>query len=49
VNAPGPFGAGKKNFEAWSGVLDKLAADIGKDYFKPCELMKSGGFAKMRK
>ena len=49
MNAPGPFGAGKKNFEAWSGVLDKLAVDIGKDYFKPCELMKSGGFVKMRK
>ena len=39
----------QKNFEAWTGVLEKLAADTGKDYFKACDLMKSGGFAKMRK
>lgn len=49
MNAPGPFGAGKKNFAAWAELLEKLAADTGKDYFKPCELMKSGGFVKMRK
>ncbi|MFX1275784.1 MAG: 3-hydroxyacyl-CoA dehydrogenase NAD-binding domain-containing protein [Promethearchaeota archaeon] len=49
MNVPGPFGAGKKNFEKWSGILNELADKTGKDYLRPCELMKSGEFAKMRK
>ncbi len=49
MNAPGPFGAGKKNYEAWAKVLNDLADKTGKDYFRPIELMKSGEFAKMRK
>jgi len=49
MNAPGPFGAGKKNFEAWAKVLNDLADKTGKDYFRPIELMKSGEFSKMRK
>ena len=49
MNTPGPFGAGKRNFAEWSELLEKLAAETGKEYFKPCELMKSGGFVKMRK
>jgi enoyl-CoA hydratase/3-hydroxyacyl-CoA dehydrogenase len=49
MNAPGPFGAGKKNYEAWAKVLNDLADKTGKDYFRPIDLMKSGEFAKMRK
>jgi enoyl-CoA hydratase/3-hydroxyacyl-CoA dehydrogenase len=49
MNSPGPFAAGKKNYEKWSQILEELAEKTGKEYLKPCELMKSGGFIKMRK
>jgi enoyl-CoA hydratase/3-hydroxyacyl-CoA dehydrogenase len=49
MNAPGPFGAGKRNYEEWAGILEELADKTGKDYFRPIELMKTGGFTKMRK
>ncbi|UCC19337.1 MAG: 3-hydroxyacyl-CoA dehydrogenase family protein [Promethearchaeota archaeon] len=49
MNSPGPFGAGKNNYEKWSGLLEELADKTGKEYFRPCALMKSGGFVKMRK
>ncbi|NHJ19586.1 MAG: 3-hydroxyacyl-CoA dehydrogenase [Candidatus Lokiarchaeota archaeon] len=49
MNTPGPFGAGKKNFEKWSQLLEDLADKTGKDYLRPCELMKTGGFVDMRK
>lgn len=49
MNTPGPFGAGKKNYEKWSKMLEDLAAKTGKEYLKPCNLMKSGGFVSMRK
>ncbi len=40
---------GKKQFEKWSKLLDDLADKTGKEYLRPCELMKSGGFVTMRK
>ena len=49
MNTPGPFGGGKNQFEKWSNLLDELADKTGKEYLRPCELMKSGSFAKMRK
>ena len=49
MNAPGPFGAGKKNYEAWAKVLNDLADKTGKEYFRPIDMMKSGEFLKMRK
>ncbi|MBD3195783.1 MAG: 3-hydroxyacyl-CoA dehydrogenase family protein [Candidatus Lokiarchaeota archaeon] len=49
MNSPGPFGWGKKNFEKAAQILEELADETGKDYFRPIELMKSGGFKKMRK
>jgi len=49
MNTPGPFGGGKNQYEKWSTLLNELADKTGKDYFRPCELMKSGGFVKMRK
>ena len=49
MNTPGPFAAGKKQFEKWAKILEELADKTGKEYLKPCELMKSGEFVKMRK
>ena len=49
MNTPGPFGAGKKQYEKWSKLLEDLVAETGKEYLKPCDLMKTGGFVKMRK
>lgn len=49
MNTPGPFGAGKNQYEKWAKMLEELADKTGKDYLRPCELMKSGEFVKMRK
>lgn len=49
MNTPGPFSAGKNQYEKWAKILEELADKTGKNYLKPCNLMKSGGFAKMRK
>ncbi|MHA1723658.1 MAG: 3-hydroxyacyl-CoA dehydrogenase NAD-binding domain-containing protein [Promethearchaeota archaeon] len=49
MNTPGPFGAGKKNWQKWSELLEELADKTGKEYLRPCELMKTGEFVKMRK
>ncbi|MBA7516407.1 Fatty acid oxidation complex subunit alpha [subsurface metagenome] len=49
MNTPGPFAAGKKQFEKWAKILEELADKTGMEYLKPCELMKSGGFVSMRK
>jgi len=46
---PGPFSAGKHNYEKWSKMLRDLAEKMHKNYLKPCELMRSGDFLKMRK
>jgi enoyl-CoA hydratase/3-hydroxyacyl-CoA dehydrogenase len=49
MNTPGPFSGGKNNYEKWSKMLNELADKTGKNYFRPCQLMSSGGFTKMRK
>jgi enoyl-CoA hydratase/3-hydroxyacyl-CoA dehydrogenase len=49
MNTPGPFSAGKSNYENWSQMLEELADETGKDYLRPCNLMRSGEFVKMRK
>lgn len=46
---PGPFIAGKKKYNEYSKLLEELAERIGKPYLRPCNLMKSGEFLKMRK
>ncbi len=46
---PGPFVPGKKKYEAWSRLLDEFADKSGKEYARPCDLMRSGGFIAMRK
>jgi enoyl-CoA hydratase/3-hydroxyacyl-CoA dehydrogenase len=49
MDMPGPFGSGKRNYEKWSKMLEELAEESGINYLKPCDLMKSGGFLRMRK
>jgi len=49
MDMPGPFGAGKKNYEKWVIMLEELAETTKINYFKPCEMMKSGAFLKLRK
>jgi enoyl-CoA hydratase/3-hydroxyacyl-CoA dehydrogenase len=49
TSMPGPFSAGKHNYQNWSKLLEELAEETGKNYLKPCALMKSGDFVKMRK
>jgi len=49
MDMPGPFGAGKKNYEKWALMLEELAEMTQINYFKPCDMMKSGAFLKLRK
>jgi len=49
MDMPGPFGAGKRNYEKWSLMLEELAEKTQINYFKPCDMMKSGAFLKLRK
>jgi len=49
MDMPGPFGAGKRNYEKWSLMLEDLAETTQINYLKPCEMMKSGAFLKLRK
>ena len=46
-NSFGPFTA-RKRYEEMCKVLEDLAEETGIDYFKPCELMKSGDFLNYR-
>ena len=46
-NSFGPFTARKK-YKEMCKILDDLAEKTGIDYFKPCELMKSGDFLTYR-
>ncbi len=45
----GPFITGKKRYNEYSQLLEDLAEKLGKPYLRPCNLMKSGEFLKMRK
>jgi hypothetical protein len=49
MNVPGPFGMGKKKYQKWIEMLEELADKTGKDYLRPCEMMKTGKFLEMRK
>ncbi len=49
MSTPGPFSAGKKNFEKWTKLLEDFVEKSNISYLKPCELMKSGKFIQMRK
>jgi enoyl-CoA hydratase/3-hydroxyacyl-CoA dehydrogenase len=49
MNTPGPFSAGKNNYERWTKKLDEFVDKSGKGYLRPCDLMRTGKFVKMRK
>ena len=49
MNLPGPFGAGRRNYEKWTELLQGFVAESGINYLDPCNLMKSGRFITMRK
>ncbi|MFX1296781.1 MAG: 3-hydroxyacyl-CoA dehydrogenase family protein, partial [Promethearchaeota archaeon] len=49
MNTPGPFVAGKNNWEKYVKKLEEFVEKSGKQYLRPCELMKSGKFVNMRK
>lgn len=49
TSMPGPFSIGKQKYQSWSKLLENIAEETGKDYLKPCDLMKSGDFINMRK
>ncbi|MFX0075157.1 MAG: 3-hydroxyacyl-CoA dehydrogenase NAD-binding domain-containing protein [Candidatus Hermodarchaeota archaeon] len=47
--SPGPFAMGKKNYKQLVAKLDELVEVSGREYLKPCNLMRSGGFLDMKK
>ncbi len=49
MDMPGPFGLGKKNYEKWSQLLNNLVETTNINYYKPCEMMKTGAFLDLRK
>lgn len=49
MDMPGPFGPGKRNYKKWTSLLEEFANKSGLSYVKPCKLMKSGNFIKLRK
>ena len=49
MGTPGPFAAGKKNYENWAKLLEDFAERSSISYLKPCSLMKSGEFLKLKK
>ena len=49
MDMPGPFGAGKNNYEKWSLILEELVETTKINYYKPCDMMKTGAFLKFWK
>ena len=49
MNLPGPFGPGKRNYLKWTKLLENFAEESGINYVKPCNLLKTGKFLRMRK
>jgi len=49
MDLPGPFGAGKRNYQKWTKILEDFVEKSGLNYLTPCNLMKSGKFLEMRK
>jgi len=49
MNTPGPFGAGKNNWEKYTKKLDEFVEKSGREYLRPCELMRTGKFVNMKK
>ncbi|MFX1315004.1 MAG: 3-hydroxyacyl-CoA dehydrogenase NAD-binding domain-containing protein [Promethearchaeota archaeon] len=48
MDIPGPFSAGKRNYKKWTKLLEDFVEESGIRYLKPCNLLKSGDFIKMK-
>ena len=48
MNLPAAFSIAKRNYEKWIIRLEQLVEKTGKNYLKPCNLLKSGEFLKMK-
>ena len=48
MDMPGPFSAGKRKYLEWTKLLEKFSEESGIQYLKPCKLMASGEFIKMK-
>ncbi len=48
-HVPGPFKVGKRWYKRLSKLLGKFSEENNIEYLKPCDLMKSGAFRKMRR
>ena len=49
MDMPGPFSAGKRNYEKWTQMLESFSKESGISYIKPIKLMSSGDFIHLRK
>ena len=49
MNAPGPFGMGKRMPGKMKDLLEELVEETGVEYFKPTELLETEEFKDMRK
>ncbi|MFX1256543.1 MAG: 3-hydroxyacyl-CoA dehydrogenase family protein [Promethearchaeota archaeon] len=47
-NTPGPFGIVKGNWEIYVKKLEDFVEKTGKEYLRPCELLRSGKFIDMK-
>lgn len=44
---PGPMASNQKTYQRQVEVLEELVEFTGKEYFKPCEMLKSGKWTEM--
>ena len=49
MDMPGPFSAGKRNYEKWTLMLESFSKESGLNYIKPIELMTTGSFMQFKK
>ena len=49
MDMPGPFSAGKRKYKEWTKLLEDFSKESGLEYIKPCKLMSSGEFIKMKR
>ncbi|MHA1412035.1 MAG: 3-hydroxyacyl-CoA dehydrogenase family protein [Promethearchaeota archaeon] len=49
MDMPGPFSAGKRNYEKWTKLLEQFSKQSNLTYILPCELMRTGKFLQMKK
>ena len=47
-NRPGVMQDAVVNYERWSQMLEETATKIGKEYLKPCEMLRSGKFRELK-